>query len=635
MMCKESAWSRRYAQRYQWAYTAYERFMGEVDQELIEDFKRSEHVTVVVYGTTQVGKTTLILDLLGVKAVADVSRVLRGGQALGKSSTASPVRYGKSKDDYWYIGADSKGLDNDQAEMRFGTIRSAVEKGESSSTEVLSVRIPQCFFAPPGPDSLSLDLRLLDIPGVSARNAAERNLVEKIIQEHVATADLILLVGRADNLGFLNPSVLGHALSDWMLQLNRFRVVLTYTFSPASFKEWFGKGQYDSAMVKAQLYEQITTHDYCPPKGLEKELERNIFPLELGDSLEGLRDGVDADHYYARAAGVIGELRSQLLGDIQSAASPYARLQSAFQVGNFISVKVERERQAHCERIKCLFSEVRQQRAVERKLLAYQNEMDRDKKAADSQFVECRLQLERFQRDEKGQQTGQSCVERFFQKPELTCDSETVTALKDSAQRMTSKLIRSWNTFCRELSNNHGLGKLEFSVPSLRAVDPFLGKLNEYLLDAYWSSANFHLDFNRLGEIRTELHAQFIDAARQALESELKNECEKILKRAQQIDFQYRAACVQSRRATEALNILKEQIRQASDSHRTFVERMRRSIEHADTFNQYIHEAFSVELARVRYLINSAPQPTEQLTNLFYLPVLLAELPKMLSGKKF
>lgn len=631
MMFNESAWSRRYAQRYQWAYHAYERFMGEVDQELIEDFKRSEHVTVVVYGTTQVGKTTLILDLLGVQAVGHVSDVLRGGQSLGKSSTASPVRYGKSKDDCWYIGGDSQGLDDKQAEARFGAIRRAVENGETSSTDILSVRIPQCFFAPAGADSLSLDLRLLDIPGVSARNAAERKLVEKIIQEHVATADLILLVGRADHLGFLNPAALGQALSDWMLQLNRFRVVLTYTFSPASFKEWFGNSDHDAATVRAQLYEQITTHDLRPPKGQEKDLERNVFPLELGDSLEDLRGADDEGHYYARAARVIGELRRQLLDDIQSAASPYARLQSAFQVGNFISAKVERERHSHDELEQRLQGEIAQQQAVTRQLLGYEQEMDRDRKAAEEQVRLSHVRLRAFQ----SRNDDEANVGRFFRASGATCSAETVTALKDTVREMAFSLKRSWTTFCREGLDHDRAGTAESSPPSLRALDPFLDKLNGYVLDSYWSSDNFRKDVSLLRGIETELLGRFSFAAWNLLETELKNQRDDMLKRARHIDVQYRAACGQTRRANRVLDELHEQMNQATEAHHAFVERMRRSIEHAQTFNHYIHEAFSVELARVRHLIKSATEPGERLINLFFLPVLLAELPKMLAGQKF
>lgn len=92
----DDVWLRKFRQRNDWAQRAYDRFITEVDPELVGDFTRSEHITVVVYGTTQVGKTTLILDLLGIRkeVLPAVGKILRGGQQLGKSSTASPIRYG-------------------------------------------------------------------------------------------------------------------------------------------------------------------------------------------------------------------------------------------------------------------------------------------------------------------------------------------------------------------------------------------------------------------------------------------------------------------------------------------------------------------------------------------------------------
>ena len=102
MMRKAAMWLEKYSNRYRWAYDAYQRFIDEVDPSLAGDFNRSSHVTVAVYGATQVGKTTLILDLLGVtgEALDRASSVLRGDQRMGKSSTSCAIRYGRSKDDY-------------------------------------------------------------------------------------------------------------------------------------------------------------------------------------------------------------------------------------------------------------------------------------------------------------------------------------------------------------------------------------------------------------------------------------------------------------------------------------------------------------------------------------------------------
>ena len=256
-------WLRKFRQRNDWAQQAYDRFVAEVDPELVGDFTRSEHITVVVYGTTQVGKTTLILDLLGIRkdALPDVSEVLRGGQRLGKSSTATPIRYGRSPDDLWYLGEDATGLSNDDAAERFGEIREQVMNGTTCSSPLLNVRIPGLFFQHEAEGALSLDLRLIDIPGINAINEHEQIEVRRIAERYVASADLILLVARADNLGFFQPNALDfEALNDWMLQPSRFRVVLTYTFSPASFQTWFCKAEDASPLTVRDIQQHHALH---------------------------------------------------------------------------------------------------------------------------------------------------------------------------------------------------------------------------------------------------------------------------------------------------------------------------------------------------------------------------------------
>src|SRR5690606_118398 len=171
-MHKAAMWLEKYGNRYRWAYDAYQRFIDKVDPSLAGDFNRSSHVTVAVYGATQVGKTTLILDLLGVtgEALERASSVLRGDQRMGKSSTACAIRYGRSKDDFWYISDDSEALNDATARVQFSTIRTELEEGRAQSMDVLSVRLPSVFFEQGGGGALSLDLRILDIPGINAVN---------------------------------------------------------------------------------------------------------------------------------------------------------------------------------------------------------------------------------------------------------------------------------------------------------------------------------------------------------------------------------------------------------------------------------------------------------------------------------
>ena len=121
---------------------------------------------------------------------------------------------------------------------------------------------------------MSLDLRILDIPGINAVNEAEQAQVARVAERYVATADLILLVGRADDLGFLHPNKLKlAALGDWMLQPNRYRVVLSYTFSPASFKTWFGQDERTLQQVRPS-----SIRSWAPMTTNRRSRSRDVVP---------------------------------------------------------------------------------------------------------------------------------------------------------------------------------------------------------------------------------------------------------------------------------------------------------------------------------------------------------------------
>ncbi len=55
-MSSNATWLERYHNRYQWAVRAYDQFVRELAPELLGSLQRSEKITVVVYGATQVGR---------------------------------------------------------------------------------------------------------------------------------------------------------------------------------------------------------------------------------------------------------------------------------------------------------------------------------------------------------------------------------------------------------------------------------------------------------------------------------------------------------------------------------------------------------------------------------------------------
>ncbi len=97
--------------RWSWLDTAYGEFLASLPESLVRQFDRATGAAhVVTCGPAQVGKTTLVLSLLGVHpaALVEVSELLRAGRAAGRSSTPVPVRYRWSGHDSWGLSTDTE-----------------------------------------------------------------------------------------------------------------------------------------------------------------------------------------------------------------------------------------------------------------------------------------------------------------------------------------------------------------------------------------------------------------------------------------------------------------------------------------------------------------------------------------------
>lgn len=622
-------WTLKFRQRNDWAQHAYDRFVAEVDPELVGDFTRSEHITVVVYGTTQVGKTTLILDLLGIRkdALPAVSEVLRGGQRLGKSSTAAPIRYGRSPDDLWYLEEDPTGLSNDEAAERFGEIREQVMTGSAHSSPLMNVRIPGMFFQSEGEGALSLDLRLIDIPGINAINEHEQQVVRRIAERYVASADLILLVGRADNLGFLHPRALDfEALNDWMLQPSRFRVVLTYTFSPASFQTWFGKAQDASPLtardVQQHLYDEMCTHDEKPPL----EMLKHIYPLEFGDSLENMRNHSQA--YFERASSVIEALRGELLTSITDAASPYARLWSAFRVGEFIEAKVQRHNDAFDTQRPVLEQAITKAQQRVRDAESQLNDAVGEHQGMERQRRRHEQRLRHFNRGAYAKR-----LKQYFTADIKLASGETVPVLQDALNEFRIRIRRLWSNLWDGLKHSSANFDVSDTGPPSTAALRMIGdRLDGYWTDNYLLSSNFQTDASVLRNQADIVCDTYAQAADRVLGKQFRTALARTVQQTRSSETMLKAMKLEIQRHELKLKEAEAHLLKTEQQHALFNERMEQGLVHALKFKQYIFEAFRTELSTVRDVVARPRNSVEQLCDAFYGLLLPNELDKMLKG---
>lgn len=343
----EARWADLQANKLEWAYRAYRRFIDELSEDVREHLTHGavdQEPYVVVFGRTQVGKTTLLLELMGVdvQAQARVGTVLRGGRESGKSATATTMEYRRSRDRDWHLddGSGPRRFASDDAMCEaLGELRLRMSERRLHAENPVVVSIPEDCFS--GSAEGGIGARMLDLPGDSPADEVEQEHVTRMARRYVPHADLILLVGRGDDLSFLDPDALTlPGIDDWQFVPNRFRIVTTFSFTPHTVRQFARDhdGELAPAHVRERLLKQI--HTFERPLAPEAARSERFFPLEFGQSWQAMLR--DDSQFATRVGPVVAELTAQLHADIRASANEAARFRNALDV----NIVAERKRAA-------------------------------------------------------------------------------------------------------------------------------------------------------------------------------------------------------------------------------------------------------------------------------------------------
>lgn len=346
-------WASHHRDRHAWAHKANEAFhaslSSDVRQRLVHKNMQDE-AYVVVFGSTQVGKTTLLLDLMGVSeaSAARVSSTLRGGRAQGRSSTSTAMEYRRSVDERWAlkgVGEPEYFSSDDDMSAALAELRARMESDGLHHDRPFEVSIPLGCFNSCDEQPL---VRMLDLPGDGAQGKAEQRHVENMAKRYISLADLILLVGKSDRLDFLKAEALTlPGIDDWQLVPSRFRIITTYSFTPQSIREQVRKhsGELDASFFRERLIREIGK---AVPLLEDSRNPERFFPLEFGHSWQGVKQSDPAFH--DAASRIITGLKQQLLADIKAATTPLARIRSAVLAHEVVSrIKDARFRSAEVQ----------------------------------------------------------------------------------------------------------------------------------------------------------------------------------------------------------------------------------------------------------------------------------------------
>ena len=329
-MTSKHPWELSYNNRLAWAERAREGFARTMPKDLRDQIRAlgsRADVPVAVYGHSQVGKTTLILKLLGITTEAEgqVGRILRGRTRPGQPSTATLMVYRHSKDEHYYLfrpgcnqGDQMDGL---KLEGALAEVRRRIETG-SVPIEWLDrafiIEIPRSCFTP----DLGPAIQILDLPGDQSSNLKERAHVDALIQRYTSLATTILLVTKGNSLRALdNPP--WDALRGWERQVSRCRLVVTYALSAHSVKAKLARkdfgGEQSIAELQAHYLEEFT-------KDLpSKEVVPRVYAMEYGDSWAvAAGDPQFVNRFGPAMDAQFGRLRE----DLRKMASPHNRILS-------------------------------------------------------------------------------------------------------------------------------------------------------------------------------------------------------------------------------------------------------------------------------------------------------------------
>lgn len=282
----------------------------------------NESHLVCVYGKSQVGKTTLILNMIGLKDEVyrkEVSAVLRGGVTKGNSSTATAILYSQSDNNLYGIREESLNDHSYSSGINYYTpeemmiqlqeIRNEVEKNTMNSHSILHIFIPNDYFS----ESRQKNIIILDLPGVESRNLHEKAHVESLMNRYIPISSVCIITCPSNTIQSLEHETLPNNI-DWKNHPHKFLIVVTKSYSIGSFQSFFLEDRSKREVFKEFIRKRYNSEfeNILGPNNIE------IFPLEIGDSFEkfikeGLNNEDDRNEVINTRDSILSSLQESII----------------------------------------------------------------------------------------------------------------------------------------------------------------------------------------------------------------------------------------------------------------------------------------------------------------------------------
>lgn len=249
---------------------------------------------VVIYGPPQIGKTTLILCLLGIapEFQKKVYNDIRAGVPRGNSSTSTAIIYQQIDSDLYGIkygeGDSCIELCTDkELQEKIREVRIKVED-DYASKDILHIYIPQKFFSKKAIDQTGLNI--VDLPGYGSRNIKEKSHVDAIINKYMALATVNIIACKANEIQSLETLQLPINV-DWKNLPHKYIVVITNSYGLGTIRKFF-----KIKSREVNFYEFVTKSYKDDLRDIIGNLSKiEAFPIDIGDSFEKLLNSCGLD----------------------------------------------------------------------------------------------------------------------------------------------------------------------------------------------------------------------------------------------------------------------------------------------------------------------------------------------------
>ena len=247
---------------------------------------------VVLVGPTQVGKTTLIMNLIGIRddKKTELNRILRGGRSVGESSTSIATVYTRSPEGYGFGIKEFNLTENISANSLeyfpntegFKERLKSINEHQSildyeNNNKYLCIAIPEEYYYPDNKENI----QVVDLPGFGDQREAVRAYLRKVKDTLYNFIAGVIAVAAADKIKELS-SVYKEYLGD--INPENTLIILSFALSQRNkatddmLKEALTKGGTEAEKVVREFYNNmlIESENEC----LGVEYSGHIFPIE-------------------------------------------------------------------------------------------------------------------------------------------------------------------------------------------------------------------------------------------------------------------------------------------------------------------------------------------------------------------